>query len=218
VSRDPLAALADYLDPAPGTAAARELADLIGVPWEDAAAIVAEVRAARALLEEVGYLLDEAEPAGAHEAKVPDQYWLNLDGARRAYYRAQGGHIGMPLPVGVRLSRQRTRAQRRPAGPDPAAEREHHPGCGAEGLYAKYEVRRTDGSDQPGGRHHGCWYFVLDPAHDPDARTVLRQYAGLVAGERPRLAADLLDRPELRSDPRYLASRRDDDAAEGAGT
>jgi hypothetical protein len=85
---------------------------------------------------------------------------------------------------------------------DATATREHHDGCLEQGLYAKYRVRRIDGSDQPGGRHEGCWYFVLDPTHDPAARDALRRYAELVADERPRLAADLLARPELTHDPR----------------
>jgi len=88
------------------------------------------------------------------------------------------------------------------------ADREHHDGgadCGpAKGLYAKYRVERIDGSHKEGGRHEGCWYFVLDPTHDPAARDALRRYAELVADERPRLAYDLLARPELTHDPREL--------------
>jgi hypothetical protein len=46
-----------------------------------------------------------------------------------------------------------------------------------KGLIAKYSVRRTDGSDQLGGRHHGCRYFVLDLTHDPLARLAAERYA-----------------------------------------
>lgn len=35
-----------------------------------------------------------------------------------------------------------------------------------KGLYGKFAVQRMDGSDQPGGKHHGCEYFVLDLSHD----------------------------------------------------
>lgn len=45
------------------------------------------------------------------------------------------------------------------------------------GLYEKYTVLRTDESDQPGRRHHGCELFVLDVTHDPHAVPALRAYA-----------------------------------------
>jgi hypothetical protein len=71
-------------------------------------------------------------------------------------------------------------------------DRLHHPGCESEGLYHKYEVRRTDGTDQPGGRHDGCEYFVLDLTHDPAARDAALAYAARVRPTRPQLAADLV--------------------------
>jgi hypothetical protein len=74
---------------------------------------------------------------------------------------------------------------------DPA--REHHDGCLQSGLYEKYDVRRTDGSDAPGGRHHGCRYFVLDLDHDPSARHAARIFAEDVERSRPRLSAELLE-------------------------
>ena len=45
------------------------------------------------------------------------------------------------------------------------------------GLYEKFEVRRTDGRDRPGEKHHGCRYFVLDLDHDPLAYPALVAYA-----------------------------------------
>ena len=45
----------------------------------------------------------------------------------------------------------------------------------ARGLYAKFNVSRTDGD--PNGKHEGCAYFVLDPQHDPMARAALVAYA-----------------------------------------
>ena len=59
------------------------------------------------------------------------------------------------------------------------------------GLYRKYDVRRTDGSDHPGGRHHGCRYLVLDLDHDPEARQAALEFARLVRDERPQVARDL---------------------------
>jgi hypothetical protein len=71
-------------------------------------------------------------------------------------------------------------------------DREHHEGCAAEGYGGKFEVRRTDGSDQPGGRHHGCRYLVLDLTHDPSARHAARIFAEDIEGSRPRLSVELL--------------------------
>ena len=60
------------------------------------------------------------------------------------------------------------------------------------GLYGKYRVERRDGTDQPGGKHDGCAYFVLDLTHDPFAAPAIRAYASACAGTYPALAADLL--------------------------
>jgi hypothetical protein len=46
-----------------------------------------------------------------------------------------------------------------------------------QGLYNKFNVSRTDGSDKRGGKHHGCDYFVLDITHDPLAVPALLAYA-----------------------------------------
>lgn len=71
---------------------------------------------------------------------------------------------------------------------DPAAPAEQ------QGLFRKFEVRRVDGSDAPGGKHHGCLYFVLDIDHDPHARAALRAYADACATTHPELARDLLEK------------------------
>lgn len=60
------------------------------------------------------------------------------------------------------------------------------------GLYEKYSVRRADGSSEPGGKHEGCEYFVLDLTHDKHAGAALQAYASSCAAEYPALAADLL--------------------------
>ncbi len=60
-----------------------------------------------------------------------------------------------------------------------------------EGLYRKYDVRRTDGSDAPGGEHHGCRYFVLDLSHDPHSVPALQAYTQSCQADKPALAADL---------------------------
>jgi hypothetical protein len=62
---------------------------------------------------------------------------------------------------------------------------------GKAGLYQKYEVKRTDGTDAPGCKHDGCRYLVLDLTHDPIARAVAMVYAGMLPQERHQLADDL---------------------------
>ena len=47
----------------------------------------------------------------------------------------------------------------------------------ARGLYKKFYVRRTDGSDAKGGKHEGCVYYVLDLTHDKHAVPAIRAYA-----------------------------------------
>ncbi|WP_144025302.1 hypothetical protein [Burkholderia sp. HI2500] len=63
-----------------------------------------------------------------------------------------------------------------------------------QGLYRKFDVRRIDGSDQPGGKHQDSEYFVLDLTHDLHARGVLRAYAIACAKTHPHLSADLIAR------------------------
>ena len=60
-----------------------------------------------------------------------------------------------------------------------------------QGLFRKFVVGRVDGSDKPGGKHHGCTYFVLDVDHDPCARPALAAYAAACEPTHPTLAADL---------------------------
>jgi hypothetical protein len=59
------------------------------------------------------------------------------------------------------------------------------------GLYRKYEIRRTDGGSEPGGKHEHCPYFVLDLEHDRYALAALRAYADACEQEMPALADDL---------------------------
>lgn len=68
-----------------------------------------------------------------------------------------------------------------------------------QGLYRKFDVRRTDGSDQPGGKHEGCEYFVLDLTHDPHAKAAAAVYADSVEATHPMLAADMREQYGLPS-------------------
>lgn len=70
-----------------------------------------------------------------------------------------------------------------------------------QGVYRKFEVRRTDGSDFSAGKHDGCEYFVLDINHDPHAIPALTAYAHSCEKTHPALAADLRDRHSLYEPP-----------------
>jgi len=59
------------------------------------------------------------------------------------------------------------------------------------GIYHKFNVQRTDGSSQEGGKHEKCDYFVLDVTHDKYAIPALRAYAKACKKEYPALANDL---------------------------
>lgn len=63
----------------------------------------------------------------------------------------------------------------------------------AVGLYNKFQVTRTDGTDEPGGKHDGCKYFVLDLTHDPFAAVAVQRYMQACCADYPQLAADLGD-------------------------
>lgn len=59
------------------------------------------------------------------------------------------------------------------------------------GVYRKFEVKRTDGSSEPGGKHENCAYFVLDLNHDPHALAALKAYASACRKTHPKLADDI---------------------------
>lgn len=73
-------------------------------------------------------------------------------------------------------------------------ERDHTKPAEQQGLFRKFTVTRTDGSDGPGCKHYGCEYFVLDVAHDPHAKAALSAYADAVGTTHPKLAADMRQR------------------------
>jgi hypothetical protein len=59
------------------------------------------------------------------------------------------------------------------------------------GLYGKFNVIRNDGQSEPGQKHDGCEYFVLDVTHDPFAGVALAAYEKACEIEYPLLARDL---------------------------
>lgn len=64
----------------------------------------------------------------------------------------------------------------------------------AKGLIGKFTVRRNDGRDVEGEKHHGCRYFVLDLDHDPHAKPALAAYAKSARADGYTALADDLDR------------------------
>lgn len=71
------------------------------------------------------------------------------------------------------------------------------------GLYNKFRVERMDGSSNPGGKHDGCEYFVLDLTHDKHAKAALLAYADSCNTEYPLLAQDLWRLASVRSKCRH---------------
>lgn len=63
-----------------------------------------------------------------------------------------------------------------------------------QGLYHKYDVYRTDGTDDVGGKHEDCDCFVLDLTHDPAAKVAMAAYAGAIRATHPQLAKDIMVR------------------------
>lgn len=83
-----------------------------------------------------------------------------------------------------------------PAQPEQAGlpERDTSKQAEQQGLFRKFVVQRVDGSDAPGGKHHGCEYFVLDVDHDPHAKAALQAYAVACELSHPDLSNDLRER------------------------
>lgn len=59
------------------------------------------------------------------------------------------------------------------------------------GIYRKYDVKRADGSSEPGRKHAECTYFVLDLEHDMYAIPALKAYAAACRATYPALARDI---------------------------
>lgn len=67
------------------------------------------------------------------------------------------------------------------------------------GLYNKFNVTRTDGTSEPGRKHHDCEYFVLDVTHDKHSHAALLAYADSCEAEFPFLARDLRIQAKLQT-------------------
>ena len=60
-----------------------------------------------------------------------------------------------------------------------------------QGIYNKFNVTRTDGTDAPGEKHFGDEYFVLNLTTDKHTIPAIAAYAESCAAEYPLLASDL---------------------------
>lgn len=67
----------------------------------------------------------------------------------------------------------------------------------SKGIYHKFNVSRTDGSDQLGRKHDSCDYFVLDITHDVYAANALAAYADACEADYPKMAQDIRARLKL---------------------
>ena len=76
------------------------------------------------------------------------------------------------------------------------------------GIYKKYNIDRTDGSSEPGKKHHKCIYFVLDLEHDPYALPAILAYAQACRATHPMLADDLF---RAAADHNFTGGRTLDD-------
>jgi hypothetical protein len=69
-----------------------------------------------------------------------------------------------------------------------------------EGPQERYEVIRKDGSSTPGGKHHGCEFWVLDLDHDKHSVPAVVAYAASCESDLPQLARDLRIKALRRAD------------------
>jgi hypothetical protein len=69
-----------------------------------------------------------------------------------------------------------------------------------QGLFHKYDIKRTDGKDLPGEKHQDCEYFVLDLTHDKHAAYALMIYALSCKRENPVLSRELLKKANAMTD------------------
>mgnify|MGYP001773749872 CR=1 FL=1 len=131
----------------------------------------------------IGSLVSVDKEAPAQSALAAQQACQNLiDDAVASGVEGAGHWAVRPITIGM------GRGIGSLPEPDPARPLEE------QGLVGKYRVQRVDGSDQPGGKHHGCRYFVLDMDHDPYAPVALGVYAAICEQQYPKLAVDLRER------------------------
>lgn len=63
-----------------------------------------------------------------------------------------------------------------------------------QGVFHKFDIKRKDGSDRPGGKHYNCQYFVLDLDCDPYAKSAMLAYAESCKNTHPTLSAEIFEK------------------------
>lgn len=133
----------------------------------------------------------QAAPTSSASVEITDEQMHQGLAAAFAHPRAAAPDAvfkaGVDFGVSVALLQTAPTTQAAPQLP----ERDASVSAEQQGLFRKFDVRRVDGTDKPGGKHHGCRYFVLDVDHDPCARAALTAYAAACEATHPVLAADL---------------------------
>ena len=100
--------------------------------------------------------------------------------------------FGSVMALGAMLKLMaKARAAQSVQQPEAFPERDQSKPAEQQGVFRKFDVRRVDGSDAPGGKHHGCRYFVLDMDHDQHAASALAAYAASCAVTHAALSAEL---------------------------
>lgn len=138
-------------------------------------------------------------PMGSHSGAQPGVVAIKhlLEQARRVRNFSNKDDVFEAVPVSVIRAEKAPGEATTKSTPQPAqALPERDPALFTEqqGLFHKFDVRRVDGSDQPGGKHHGCRYYVIDVDHDPHAAAALGAYANACQSTSPALARDLREK------------------------
>lgn len=123
---------------------------------------------------------DDASPAVNVIQQFSEMRGFSLDGARVQDWQT-ATHPAQPVQPVERVSCS-------------FPERDNTKPAEEQGLFRKFDVHRVDGSHVPGGKHHGCEYFVLDISHDTHAPAALRAYAEACKDSHPKLSAELAAR------------------------
>lgn len=106
---------------------------------------------------------------------------------------------GYPGSVAEPFEKYRSRIERLHAALGTAEE--PVPSVPRDGLYKKFIVRRADGRDLQGEKHHKCDYLVLDLVHDAHAHSAVAAYVASCVSDAPALAEDLRRRMGISEHP-----------------
>lgn len=168
--------------------AAQALTDLHDVA--DPAAVLALIAQARAALTGQATAPAQAAPSEQEDPRITAFYKLR-DIAERDEDVESANIIQAAIADRIALKNACAAQGASGAPTEPFPERDPSKPAEQQGLFRKFDVRRVDGSDQPGGKHYGCRYYVLDLNHDQHAPAAMRAYAAACRATHPQLASDI---------------------------